>query len=578
MTRRKRRHAPYTTDDSRRRFPPPEAQPQPRIHPSDLIDDREAAQQREIEKLLQKNRSLAGAHVSLNQELSAVQHELRLLSSTAATVKTERDAEVREVYDEARKKESDVRILDELRVELARVRSDIQNLVDDRIELTAKLQNMEKDLVKVGSELQQLPVIKAEIESMHKEVQRGRQSYYVLVPELVGRSRAAINYEKKMHTSNLEYSQAMEKHKITLASEIEKLHAELANAEKRARAAAAAAAPSNLNRQISAATPNFTYSANYGNPETGYGENLYPAPYAVHQSLLGTTSPLSGGLPPPEPPSKTHLFSSQPTCFMDNIIFFSLGGKSYDITESKSKSGIWGAMPWICQKLKEASKNRGKTFKSWKCKDNTTNIFLTQKFNQYEKFVSVITVKGNDRAVIILPENTFNEGWNVLVAKIENFINRNRTTLITNKQLNSLIKLEGRRATKRCFSRTNGLRETQRKKACWTDAWWGVSQELKTLQLVTTSEDGLNKLGTEPREFKEIGDGCGGWLEIEDERGLKNHLRWARIRVKGPREKISATIDVGDGDLISFPIWPELPSIDRKLTTHWQLEKGENNS
>ncbi|XP_049406563.1 protein FLX-like 1 [Solanum stenotomum] len=285
MTRRKRRHAPHTTDDSRRRFPPPEAQPQPRIHPSDLIDDREAAQQREIEKLLQKNRSLAGAHVSLNQELSAVQHELLLLSSTAATVKTERDAEVREVYDEARKKESDVRILDELRVELARVRSDIQNLVDDRKELTAKLQNMEKNLVKVGSELQQLPVIKAEIESMHKEVQRGR---------------AAINYEKKMHTSNLEYSQAMEKHKITLASEIEKLHAELANAEKRARAAAAAAAPSNLNRQISAATPNFTYSANYGNPETGYGENLYPAPYAVHQvqvSADANTQYVGGAMP-----------------------------------------------------------------------------------------------------------------------------------------------------------------------------------------------------------------------------------------------------------------------------------------
>ncbi|KAG5598403.1 hypothetical protein H5410_029773 [Solanum commersonii] len=103
---------------------------------------------------------------------------------------------------------------------------------------------------------------------------------------------------------------------------------------------------------------------------------------------------------------------------MDNIIFLRLGGKSYDITESKSKSGIWydwvesaryhmsrlilskGAMSWICKRLKEASENRGKTFKSWKCKDNTTNIFLTQKFNQYGRFVSEIIVKGNDRAVI----------------------------------------------------------------------------------------------------------------------------------------------------------------------------------
>lgn len=68
-------------------------------------------------------------------------------------------------------------------------------------------------------------------------------------------NRAAIDYEKKMHASNLEYSQAMEKHKITVTSEIEKLHAELANARKRARAAVAATAPNNLNHQFSAATP-----------------------------------------------------------------------------------------------------------------------------------------------------------------------------------------------------------------------------------------------------------------------------------------------------------------------------------
>ncbi|XP_059289761.1 protein FLX-like 1 [Lycium ferocissimum] len=268
MKGRKRRHDPYPTpvpDDSRRRFPAAEAQTQ--IHPSVIIDDRE----REIETLLMENQRLAAAHVALKQDLSAVQQELRLLSSTAATVKAESDAEVREVYEKARKKESDVRIVDELSVEMAIVRTDIQNLNADRKELTAKLHDMEDDLLKVREELQQFPVIKAEIESMHKEVQRGR---------------AAIDYEKKMHASNLEYSQAMEKHKITMTSEIEKLHAELANAEKRVRAAAAAAAPSNSNHQLAAATPGFTYSADYGNPETGYRGNLYPASYAVHQVLF----------------------------------------------------------------------------------------------------------------------------------------------------------------------------------------------------------------------------------------------------------------------------------------------------
>lgn len=43
------------------------------------------------------------------------------------------------------------------------------------------------------------------------------------------------------------------------------------------------------------------------------------------RSLLSPISPLSGWLPPLESPSKTHLFSSQPNCFMDNIIIFYLG-------------------------------------------------------------------------------------------------------------------------------------------------------------------------------------------------------------------------------------------------------------
>lgn len=60
-------------------------------------------------------------------------------------------------------------------------------------------------------------------------------------------NRAAIEYEKKTHAHNLELRQAMEKHMMAMAKEIETLRAELDDAEKRARAAAAAAAanPSN---------------------------------------------------------------------------------------------------------------------------------------------------------------------------------------------------------------------------------------------------------------------------------------------------------------------------------------------
>ncbi|KAH0704280.1 hypothetical protein KY285_018558 [Solanum tuberosum] len=67
------------------------------------------------------------------------------------------------------------------------------------------------------------------------------------------------------------------------------------------------------------------------------------------------------------------------------------------------------------------------------------------------------------------------------------------------------------------------------------------------------------------RVMRKIGDKCGGWLENEEETELKNHLRWARIRVKGPREKIPPSIEVKDENLVfSMPVWCEEPATYRK--------------
>lgn len=57
--------------------------------------------------------------------------------------------------------------------------------------------------------------------------------------------RVAIENETKTRAKNLEHRQGMEKTMAALAREIEKLHGELGNAEKRARAAVAAAAAAN---------------------------------------------------------------------------------------------------------------------------------------------------------------------------------------------------------------------------------------------------------------------------------------------------------------------------------------------
>lgn len=46
----------------------------------------------------------------------------------------------------------------------------------------------------------------------------------------------------------------------------------------------------------------------------------------------------------------------------------------------------------------------------------------------YDRFVSLITGKGRERGVIKLPENAFNEGWELLADKINSFTNKDPTT------------------------------------------------------------------------------------------------------------------------------------------------------
>ncbi|KAF5954335.1 hypothetical protein HYC85_007191 [Camellia sinensis] len=193
--------------------------------------------------------------------------ELRHLSAAASDVAAERDAQVRDVYERSLKIEAEVRSIDSLSADLAQVRADIPKLTSDRQELAAKLKAIDSDLVRARSDLQQLPSIKAEIETMHQEVQRGR---------------AAIEYEKKAHASNFKQGQAMEKNMFSMVREIEKLRAELANADKRARAAAAAAsAATSINCGNCSYAPGD--AAVYGNPEMGYGGRSYPDPYAVYK-------------------------------------------------------------------------------------------------------------------------------------------------------------------------------------------------------------------------------------------------------------------------------------------------------
>ncbi|OMP11904.1 hypothetical protein COLO4_03606 [Corchorus olitorius] len=230
-------------------------------HPA-IFEERLAAQLQEIQALLADNQRLAATHVALKQELEAAQHELQRMAHYADSFRMEKDVQMREMYEKSVRLEVDLRGVEAMRAELAKVKADIKQLNAVRQELTGQVQVMSQDLARFTGELQQAPALKADIENVKQELQR---------------ARTAIEYEKKGYAENYEHGQVMEKKLISMARELEKLRAEIANAEKRNRAAGGTGG----NPAVAG------YNANYGNPEAGYTANMYPVNYGMNPVQSG---------------------------------------------------------------------------------------------------------------------------------------------------------------------------------------------------------------------------------------------------------------------------------------------------
>lgn len=222
-------------------------------HPA-MIEERLVAQHDDIQALLIDNQRFAATHVALKQELEVTQHELQRADKYAQTVHAEKGLQMRELYEKSVKMENELHAVNAMKAELMQVHMDIKELTASRQDLTAQIQMMTQDLGRITSDLQQVPAVKAETEGLRHELER---------------VRAAIEHEKKAFAESFEHGKVMESNLVTMAREMEKLRAELANAEKRAPAAPAVG------------NPGMSYNANYANPESGYPANPYPYGYAM---------------------------------------------------------------------------------------------------------------------------------------------------------------------------------------------------------------------------------------------------------------------------------------------------------
>lgn len=60
------------------------------------------------------------------------------------------------------------------------------------------------------------------------------------------------------------------------------------------------------------------------------------------------------------------------------------------------------------------------------------------------------------------------------------------------------------------------------------------------------------------KTFKAIGDVCGGWVKTKEETQLSNHLKWARIKVRGDGRDTPKNVKVKSGGALYVKeIWSE---------------------
>ncbi|WMV14021.1 hypothetical protein MTR67_007406 [Solanum verrucosum] len=96
--------------------------------------------------------------------------------------------------------------------------------------------------------------------------------------------------------------------------------------------------------------------------------------------------------------------------------------------------------------------------------------------------------------------------------------------------------------------------EENRMKQRLVDSNVSFVEAVRIFKWSNSKGDGVNTI------FKSIGDFCGGWVETEEETQLRNHLKWARIRVEGDGSRIPKEVTIlNAGISFSMQLWTELP-------------------
>ncbi|XWS75387.1 hypothetical protein CRYUN_Cryun01aG0082500 [Craigia yunnanensis] len=224
------------------------------LPPPEIMEQNLAAQYVEMQRLGTENQRLAATKGTLRQELASAQHELQILLSHIGAITSEREQQMMSLTDKIAKMEAELQAAEPVKVELQQAHAEAQNLILIRKEYMSRVHQLNQDLLSAHVDVQQIPALMAELESLRQEYQH---------------CRATFDYEKKFYNDHLESLRVMEKKYMTMAREVEKLRAELMNA-------------ANVDRRTVG-----QYGGAIGNNEndSGHpvGQNAYEDGYGIHQ-------------------------------------------------------------------------------------------------------------------------------------------------------------------------------------------------------------------------------------------------------------------------------------------------------
>ncbi|KAL6641753.1 hypothetical protein ACP70R_019934 [Stipagrostis hirtigluma subsp. patula] len=202
--------------DDRRGYPgihdSPPMRGAPRLHPAVLEEEFEL-QEVELRRLMTDNRALAEERAALHRELESGKDEVRHLNLIIADINAEKEAYISKLVDKRRKLEAELRANEPLRDEIVQLRGEIEKLVAVRKELSAEAASLMQELAREKSGKQQLPILEEEVHGLRQELTHVRNACAL---EQKGNFEL-VEQRKAMEKNMISMSQEIEQMRAELA-------------------------------------------------------------------------------------------------------------------------------------------------------------------------------------------------------------------------------------------------------------------------------------------------------------------------------------------------------------------------